>query len=57
MEKNADRILFKDQQPSPLNDEQHLLVKNMYYYTIGDLERVGDHCENLAELPRNGLRM
>jgi len=32
-----------------LNDEQHLMVKNMYY-TIGNLERIGDHSENLAEL-------
>ena len=37
-----------------LNDEQHLLVKNMYY-TIGDLERVGDHCENLAELAKKRI--
>ncbi len=32
-----------------LNDEQHLLVKNLFY-SINDLERMGDHCENLAEL-------
>ena len=37
-----------------LNDEQHLFVKNMYY-TIGDLERVGDHCENLAELAKKRI--
>ena len=37
-----------------LKDEQHLLVKNMYY-TIGDLERVGDHCENLAELAKKRI--
>lgn len=32
-----------------LNDDQHLLVKNLFY-TISDLERVSDHCENLSEL-------
>lgn len=32
-----------------LNDEQNLAVKNLFY-TINDMERVGDHCENLAEL-------
>lgn len=37
-----------------LNDEQHLLVKNMYY-TIGDLERIGDHSENLAELAKERI--
>lgn len=37
-----------------LNDEQHLQVKNMYY-TIGDLERIGDHSENLAELAQQRI--
>lgn len=37
-----------------LNDEQHLQVKNMYY-TIGDLERIGDHSENLAELAKKRI--
>ena len=32
-----------------LNEEQHLLVKNLFY-TISDIERISDHCENLAEL-------
>lgn len=32
-----------------LNDEQHIKVKNMLY-TISDMERVGDHCENISEL-------
>ena len=32
-----------------LNEEQHLVVKNLFY-TINDIERIGDHCENLAEL-------
>lgn len=32
-----------------LSEEQHLLVKNLFY-TISDLERISDHCENLSEL-------
>lgn len=32
-----------------LNDSQHVMVKNLLY-TISDIERVGDHSENLAEL-------
>lgn len=32
-----------------LNERQHLLVKNLFY-TISDIERIGDHCQNLAEL-------
>ncbi len=32
-----------------LNEEQHLLVKNLFY-TVSDFERVSDHCENLSEL-------
>jgi len=32
-----------------LNEEQHLLVKNLFY-TISDFERISDHCENLSEL-------
>ncbi len=32
-----------------LNDSQHMLVKNLLY-SISDIERVGDHCENLVEL-------
>lgn len=38
-----------------LNDEQHLIVKNLFY-TINDLERIGDHSENLAELAENKAR-
>lgn len=37
-----------------LNDEQHLMVKNMYY-TISNLERIGDHSENLAELAQRRM--
>ncbi|WP_455437567.1 Na/Pi cotransporter family protein [Hungatella hathewayi] len=32
-----------------LNEEQHLLVKNLFY-TVSNFERVSDHCENLSEL-------
>lgn len=37
-----------------LNDEQHLMVKNLLY-TVSDIERVGDHCENLAELAKQKI--
>lgn len=32
-----------------LTEEQHLVVKNLFY-TISDIERIGDHSENIAEL-------
>ncbi len=32
-----------------LSEKQHILVNNMFY-TISNIERVGDHAENLAEL-------
>ncbi|MDF2886317.1 MAG: Na/Pi-cotransporter II-related protein [Lacrimispora sp.] len=32
-----------------LNEEQHILVKNLFY-TVSDIERISDHCENLSEL-------
>lgn len=32
-----------------LTEEQHLLVKNLFY-TISDIERMGDHSENIAEI-------
>lgn len=38
-----------------LNDSQHLVVKNLFY-TIGDIERIGDHAENLAELTQVNMR-
>ncbi len=53
MEKMLTEYLLKINNLS-LNDEQHLLVKNMYY-SIGDLERVGDHCENIAELAKKQI--
>ena len=48
MEKFLTEYLLKITNLS-LNDEQHLLVKNLYY-TIGNLERISDHSENLADL-------
>ncbi|MFA9465249.1 MAG: Na/Pi cotransporter family protein [Velocimicrobium sp.] len=35
-----------------LNDSQHTLIKNLLY-TVSDIERVGDHCENLVELAQS----
>lgn len=32
-----------------LTEEQHTLIKNLFY-TVSDIERVGDHSENIAEL-------
>lgn len=38
-----------------LTEEQHQIIKNLFY-TISDLERVGDHAENIAELAENMRR-
>lgn len=35
-----------------LTGEQHQVIKNLFY-TVSDLERVGDHAENIAELADN----
>lgn len=32
-----------------LTEEQHIQVKNLFY-TVSDIERVGDHAENIAEM-------
>lgn len=32
-----------------LTEEQHVVIKNLFY-TISDLERVSDHCENIVQL-------
>lgn len=32
-----------------LTESQHLMIKNLFY-TISDMERIGDHAENIAEL-------
>ena len=34
---------------SPLSEKEHQVVQNMFY-SIGDIERIGDHVENIAEL-------
>ena len=39
-----------------LTEGQHKVVKNLFY-TISDLERVGDHAENIAELAEICARM
>lgn len=53
-EKNIDRLektlieyLIKVSNLS-LNEHQNLLVNNLFY-AVSDTERIGDHCENLAE--------
>lgn len=53
-EKNIDRLektlieyLIKVSNLS-LNERQNLLVNNLFY-AVSDTERIGDHCENLAE--------
>ena len=33
----------------PLNEEQHLIVNDLFY-SVSDIERVGDHVENIVEL-------
>ncbi len=43
----ADFLVEVDNQS--LTEHQHQKVKNLFY-TISDFERIGDHCENLAEL-------
>ena len=37
-----------------LSEEQHDKIKNLLY-TVHDMERIGDHCENLAELSQKRL--
>lgn len=42
-----------------LTEEQNLIVNDLFY-TVSDLERIGDHCDNIAELAedllKNGIR-
>ena len=35
-----------------LTEAQHMMIKNLFY-TVGDIERIGDHSENIAELADN----
>lgn len=37
-----------------LTPKQHSLIKNLLY-TVSDIERISDHCENIAELSQNKL--
>lgn len=53
MDKHITEYLVKIDNLS-LNDDQHLMVKNMYY-SIGDFERIGDHSENIAELAKERM--
>lgn len=48
LEKSLTEYLVKVNNTS-LSDKQHLVVKNLLY-TISDLERIGDHAENIVEL-------
>lgn len=37
---------------TPLNEHQHIIITNLFH-TINDIERIGDHAENIAELAEN----
>ena len=39
----------------PLTEQQNLIVSNLFY-TVGDLERIGDHCDNITELAENLIK-
>ena len=39
----------------PLTEQQNLIVSNLFY-TVSDLERIGDHCDNITELAENLLK-
>ncbi len=36
---------------TPLNEHQHIVITNLFH-TVNDIERVGDHAENIADLAR-----
>lgn len=38
-----------------LTDHQRLIINNLFY-TVSDMERISDHCDNLAELTQNMIR-
>ena len=48
MEKMITEYLVKISNLS-LNEEQHNIINNLFY-SVSDIERVGDHTENLVEL-------
>lgn len=39
----------------PLTEQQNLIVSNLFY-TVSDLERIGDHCDNITELVENLIK-
>ena len=39
----------------PLTEQQNLIVSNLFY-TVSDLERIGDHCDNITELAENLIK-
>lgn len=39
----------------PLTEQQNLIVSNLFY-TVSDLERIGDHCDNITELVENLMK-
>ena len=55
MEKNINRLVtmltsfLVEVDNLSLTETQHLMIKNLFY-TISDMERIGDHSENIAEL-------
>lgn len=38
-----------------LTDHQRLIINNLFY-TVSDMERISDHCDNLAELTQDMIR-
>lgn len=40
---------------SSITEEQHNIIKNLLY-TVSDIERISDHCENIAELAQNKIK-
>lgn len=51
MEKMITEYLVKISNLS-LNEDQHTIINNLFY-SVSDIERVGDHTENIAELAEN----
>ncbi|MBQ4530330.1 MAG: Na/Pi cotransporter family protein [Lachnospiraceae bacterium] len=39
----------------PLTEQQNLVVSDLFY-TVSDLERIGDHCDNITELAENLMK-
>ena len=54
MEKMLTDYLIKVDNLS-LNEHQKLIVANLFY-SVSDIERVGDHCENMAELAQSMVK-